>query len=227
MRRSPRYVAALRSMAVLLVLAMLTLLSSRRAAGQEAKSAELDSATVAAIAPIVQQARAANLPLELLYAKAREGQVQRAPVARIEAAVRALAARLQTANDALAPNATAQELGAAADALKAGVPRETLREMRRTGRDGSLAVPIGVLTQLVLRGVPVEKASVQVVDLLQRGAMANHFIALDERVRADVLAGKRPDESLDLRLKGIIPNLPQQVQADGAAIQATTPRRPR
>ena len=227
MRRSPRYVASSRSMA-LLGLAVLTLVSSRRAAGQEPKSAELDSATVAAIAPIVQQARTANLPLELLYAKAREGQVQRAPVARIEAAVRALAARLQAANDALAPNATAQELGAAADALKAGVPGETLREMRRTGRDGSLAVPIGVLTQLVLRGVPVEKASVQVVDLLQRGAMANHFIALDERVRADVLAGKRPDESLDLRLKGIIPNLPQQAPSNGDAIQATTtPRRPR
>jgi hypothetical protein len=227
MRRRPRYAAPLPYMAVLLVLTVLTLASSRRAGAQEAKPADLDSATMAAIAPIVQQAGAANLPLELLYAKAREGQVQRAPVARIEAAVRALAARLQAANDALAPNATAQELGAAADALKAGVPRETLREMRRAGRDGSLAVPIGVLTQLVLRGVPVEKASVQVVDLLQRGAVANHFIALDERVRADVLAGKRPDESLDLRLKGIIPNLPQQATADGAAIQATTPRRPR
>src|SRR5829696_84992 len=117
-----RHVTALRYMAALLVLAVVTL--SRRAGGQEAKPVELDSATVAAIAPIIQQARAANLPLELLYAKAREGQVQRAPVARIEAAVRALAARVQAANDALAPNATAQELGAAADALKAGVPRE-------------------------------------------------------------------------------------------------------
>ena len=87
----------------------------------------------------------------------------RVPVGRIEAAVRALAARVQTAHEALGPNATVQELAAAADALKAGVPRETLREMRRAGRDGSWAVPLGVLTQLVVRGVPVEKASVQVV----------------------------------------------------------------
>jgi hypothetical protein len=109
-------------MAVLLVLTVLTLASSRRAGAQEAKPADLDSATMAAIAPIVQQAGAANLPLELLYAKAREGQVQRAPVARIEAAVRALAARLQAANDALAPNATAQELGAASEKVNELTP---------------------------------------------------------------------------------------------------------
>ena len=90
-----------------------------------------------------------------------------------------------TANEALAPNA--DRAGAAArrpDALKEGVPRETLRRDAKAGKDGSLAVPIGVLTQLVARGVPVEKASVQIVDLFQRGAVAEHFIALDERVRA-------------------------------------------
>jgi hypothetical protein len=210
---------ASRYAAVTLALIALPAATSRRAEAQGARPADLDSATAAAIAPIVQQARSASLPVELLYAKAREGEVQRAPVARIEAAVRALAARMQTASEALAPNPTVQELAAAADALKVGVPRETLREMRRRGRDGSLAVPIGVLTQLVVRGVPVEKASVQVVDLLQRGAVPKHFIALDERVREDVLAGKRPDESLDLRLKGIIPNLPQQATAE--ALSAT------
>jgi len=212
-----------------LVLAVTALASGalRRAESQGVKPVDLDPATAAAIAPIIQQASAASLPVELLYAKAREGEVQRVPVARIEAAVRALFARVQTAHEALAPNATVQEIGAAADALKAGVPSETLREMRRAGKDGSLAVPLGVLTQLVIRGVPVERASVQVVDLLQRGAVSNHFIALDERVRADVVAGKRPDESLDLRMKGIIPNLPQQATADGAAIQATSPKRPR
>lgn len=219
MMRASRYALGL--------LVLTTFAASQRVAGQGARPAELDSATEAAIAPIVRQARATNLPVELLYAKAREGEVQRVPVARIEAAVRALADRMQTASDALAPNATAQELRAAADALKEGVPRETLRAMRRAGRDGSLAVPLGVLTQLVARGVPVEKASVQIVDLLQRGAVPKHFIALDQRVREDVLAGKRPDESLDLRLKGIIPNLPQSATADAAGLQATTPKRPR
>jgi hypothetical protein len=187
----------------------------------------LDSATDAAIAPIVAQARAARLPVNPLFAKAREGQVQHVPVPKIEAAVRTLLERLRSANEALAPDASEQELTAAADAIKNGVPVTTLTAMRKAGRDGSLAVPIGVLTQLVVRGVPVERASMQIVDLLQRGAVARNFIALEESVRQDVLAGRRPDEALDLRLKGIIPNLPQSATADGAGLQATTPKKPR
>lgn len=202
------------------------MLSGRAAIGQG--SAGLDSATVEAIAPIIEQARSAKLPTAPLYAKAREGQVQRVPTPRIEAAVRTLAERMRSANEALKPDASEQELSAAADALKNGVPPETLRAMRKAGGDGSLAVPIGVLTQLIVRGVPVEKASVQIVDLLQRGAVANNFIALDESVRQDVLAGRPPDESLDLRLKGIIPNLPQSTAADAAGLMNNaTPKRPR
>ena len=204
----------------------LTLAATRAAEAQGAGA--LDSATAAAIAPIIAQANAARLPVDQLYAKARAGQMQHAPIAKIEAAVRALADRLRMANEALDPNASPDELRAATDALKAGIPVETLREMRRVGRDGSLAVPIGVLTELVARGVPIEKASVQIVDLLQRGALPKNFIALDESVRQDVLAGRRPDESLDLRLKGIIPNLPQQATtADGLGVQSAGPRRPR
>jgi hypothetical protein len=216
--RAPRYALAL--------LGVIALTTSAAAQNPQAHP-QLDSATLRAIAPVLERARAADLPVELLYAKAREGEVQRAPVARIESAVRVLADRMQTAHEALQPNPTAQEVRAAADALKEGVPRETLREMRRAGKDASLAVPLGVLTQLVLRGVPVERASVQIVDLLQRGAKTQHFTALDDRVRADVLAGKRPDESLDLRLKGIFPNIPQQAPADGAGLQATAGNRKR
>jgi hypothetical protein len=204
--------------------AALVLVAGRPALGQA--PAGLDSATAAAIAPVVAQARAANLPVAPLYAKAREGQVQRVPVPRIEAAVRALAERMVTANEALKPSASDQELSAAADAIRAGVGTETLKAMRRVGGDGSLAVPLGVLTQLIVRGVPIEKASMQVVDLLQRGAAPKNFIALEESVRQDVLAGRRPDESLDLRMKGIIPNLPQPATAD-VGLQAATPRKPR
>ena len=204
--------------------AVAVLVAARSASAQASQG--LDSATAAAIAPIVEQARAEKLPVTPLYAKAREGQVQRVPVAKIEAAVRTLADRMRQANEALAPDASEQELNAAADAIKSGVPAQTLRAMRKAGGDGSLAVPIGVLTQLIARGVPVERASMEVVALLQKGAVARNFIALEESVRQDVLAGRRPDESLDLRLKGIIPNLPQSSAADGLT-NASAPRRPR
>jgi hypothetical protein len=205
--------------------AVAVLFASRDASGQVPQG--LDSVTAAAIAPIVEQAHADKLPVAPLYAKAREGQMQHVPVAKIEAVVRTLADRMRTANEALAPGASEQELHAAADAIKSGVGPETLRAMREAAGDGSLAVPIGVLTQLIARGVPVERASMEVVALLKKGAVAKNFIALEESVRQDVLAGRRPDESLDLRLKGIIPNLPQ-VQGDAAGLTNTaTPRRPR
>ena len=191
--------------------------------------AGLDSATLNAIAPVIERARAARLPLDLLYTRARLGQVQRLPTAKIELAVRHYAERLDSAQAALAPNPTVPELKAGVDALQTGVGSETLRLMRQAARETSLAVPLGVLTSLVARGVSVEKASVQIVDFLQRGASSEHFIALGERVQADVLAGRRPDESLDLRLKGIFPNLPQSINAaDAAGLQNTgTNKRPR
>ena len=66
----------------------------------------LVSASWAEWEPIVEQARAAKLPTAPLYAKAREGQVQRVPVSRIEAAVRMLADRMRAAHEALAPDAS-------------------------------------------------------------------------------------------------------------------------
>lgn len=198
-----------------------------RAQGPVAR-ATLDPAVDSVIAPIVAQAVAVGLPADLLYAKAREGQVRRVPVSRIEATVRTLAQRLRVAHDALAPNPTSQELRAATDALAHNVPEEVLRDMRKAGGDGSLAVPLGVLTSLIARGATVEQATVRVVELLQRGAVPKNFIALEERVREDVLAGRRPDESLDLRMKGIIPNLPQSATSAATAdgLQSTGgPRR--
>ena len=205
-------------------LAVSVCIAARAASGQVPQG--LDSATAAAIAQIVEQARNEKLPIAPLYAKAREGEVQHVPVSKIAAVVRTLADRMRTANEALAPGASEQELHAAADAIKSGVGPETLRAMREAGGDGSLAVPIGVLTQLIARGVPVERASMEVVTLLRKGAVAKNFIALEETVRQDVLAGRRPDESLDLRLKGIIPNLPQSA-TDAAGLNASSPRRPR
>jgi hypothetical protein len=184
----------------------------------------LDPAIDSVIAPIVARTIAAGLPADLLYAKAREGQVRRVPVDRIEATVRTLAQRIEVANAALAPNPSAQELRAATDALAHNVPVGTLREMRRAAENNSLAVPLGVLTALIARGVPIDQATVRVVDLLQRGAIPRNFIALEERVTEDVLAGRPPGESFDLRLKGILPNLPQSAAAEATldGFQSTT-----
>lgn len=208
--------------------AALTWAVSAEVGAQVARPTPLDSATAAAIAPILEQAHARRLPVDLLIAKAREGEVKRMPVGRIEVAVRDLAERMSAVSTALAPGATEQELRAGVDAVRAGVGVETLQEMRRVAPNGSLAVPLGVLTQLVVRGVPVEQASVRIIGMLQGGALPKHFIALDERVRVDVANGRRPDESLDLRMKGILPTLPIPTAATTDALtgSGTKPRRP-
>ncbi len=205
------------------LLAALASLPAALAAQAQPARASLDPAVDSAIAPIVARTVAAGLPADLLYAKAREGQVRRVSVDRIEATVRTLAQRIAVASAALEPNPSAQELRAATDALAHNVPEATLRDMRRAAANNSLAVPLGVLTALIARGISVDQATVKVVDLLQRGAFPKIFIALEERVTEDVLAGRRPDESLDLRLKGIIPNLPQSAvgEATADALQST------
>jgi hypothetical protein len=220
----PRYDYAKRSVQWAMVLAVLGAVGAPRVAAQGVKA--LDSTTAAAIAPIVARVQAAGLPVDLLYAKVREGQIRQVPPAKIAAAVKLVADRLVTAREALAPTASDEELRAGVDAIQYGVPAETLRAMRKAGRDGSLAVPLGVLTALVTRGVPVEKASMKVIELLQAGALPNNFIALEENVRQDVAAGRRPDESLDLRLKGILPNLPLTGTVEATGL-SSTPKRPR
>ena len=204
-------------------LLMLALAPAVLAAQAQPARASLDPAIDSVIAPIVARTVAAGLPADLLYAKAREGQVRRVPVERIEATVRTLAQRIEVASAALAPNPSAQELRAATDALAHNVPAGTLRSMRKAAENNSLAVPLGVLTALIARGVSVEQATVKVVDLLQRGAVPRNFIVLEERVTEDVLAGRPPGESLDLRMKGIIPNLPQSAVGEAAAdLQSTS-----
>ena len=204
-------------------LLMLALAPALLAAQAQPARPSLDPAIDSVIAPIVARTVAAGLPADLLYAKAREGQVRRVPVDRIEATVRTLAQRIEVASAALAPNPSAQELRAGTDALAHNVPAGTLREMRKAAENNSLAVPLGVLTALIARGVSVEQATVKVVDLLQRGAVPRNFIALEARVTEDVLAGRPPGESLDLRMKGIIPNLPQSAVGEAAAdLQSTS-----
>ena len=165
---------------------MLAFAQPALARAQAAPSVALDSATTAAIAPIVAEARAKQLPVDLLYVKAREGQVMRAPLT----PSRPPCARWRT--DCTWPTMHSRRIRAIRSCVQPWMPSRRACRARRCGpcgrpaRDESLAVPLGVLTQLVVSGVPVEKASMRIVDLLQRGAAPKNFIALNESVRQDV-----------------------------------------
>ncbi|GJG87272.1 hypothetical protein tb265_24530 [Gemmatimonadetes bacterium T265] len=155
----------------------------------------------AAIAAHFADAARAGLPVEPLVAKALEGVELGAAPDRIDAAVRALLARLATARVALAPVVGDAELVAGADALAAGVPAEALRRVRALSPGRSAAVALGVLAQLVARGVPPARAADAVTTLLRRGARAAQLVALDDAVRLDVAAGVPAAAALDSRAR--------------------------
>lgn len=179
--------------------------------------ARLDTATRAVVLRTIDTARELGLPVEPLVDKALEGATKRAAAPRIETAVAALLHRMQESRDALAPNAAPRDIVAGADALAYGATREALVAMRAIRPNGSLAVPLAVLTQLVASGVPVARATRVVADLLKRGARDEQLIALQNDVRSYVAAGATPEAALDVRTRGLNAVLPPGGAAGAAA----------
>jgi hypothetical protein len=161
-----------------------------------------------AVAEVLADADRRGLPLEPLIAKALEGVEKEAPPARIEAAVRGMATRLATSRDALKPAVTDREVTAGADALAMGVPAEVLRGFRELSRRRSTAVALGVLAQLVSRGVPVTDATKAVGKLMQRRASDAQLLALGQEVQRDLSDGIGAVTALELRTRALVAALP-------------------
>ncbi len=191
------------------MLAALVAVAPASALAQDARlAAALDGETATAVQRVVADAQSRGLPTDPLIVKALEGAVKGAPGPRIVTAVRDLVERLRAANDALAPNATDAEVAAGAAALAANVPAKVLRDVREAQPERSVAVALGVLTQLVSKKVPVDQASRHVISLMKRDADQQSLIALSTNVQADIAAGMDPDAALDLRSKGVQSTLP-------------------
>ena len=210
-----------RALAVLLALTAPTALP-----GQDARTnrlaGKLDSETQAAVLRTLDSAATRGLPTEPIVDKALEGATKKAAGTRIQAAVSTLLVRLEAARDALAPNPGPHDIAAGADALAYGATRDALRAMRAIRPNESIAVPLGVLTQLVASGVPVARATRVVSDLMRRGARDEQLIALNEDVRSYVAAGASPEVALDVRTRGLNAVLPPMGGAAAVAGDGTT-----
>jgi hypothetical protein len=178
-----------------------------------------DNATRNVVMEQLTLAKESGLPagaMEPLIAKAMEGVAKKATSRSIRSAMDALQKRLRKANDLLAPSPTADELSAGADALYVGVPEKTLRQMRQAAPRRSIAVELGVLTELVARNVPAAKASKMILDLMARGATGAQLTAMNTAVQSDVAAGLTPEAALDRHGRGIISLLPPPAAFTGA-----------
>lgn len=223
MRRAYSLLRAAYRAAGFIVLAAASV-APRQAFAQEATLAsKLDSATESAVSRTIEMARTRGLPVDPLIDKALEGFTKRAPSARIAAAVEALLKRLELSRDALTPTFGPREIVAGADALAYGATREALASVRAARRQGSVAVPLAVLTQLVASGIPVARATTLVSELMRRGARDEQLIALSDVVRLDIAAGASPEAALDVRTRGLNAVLPLSPAAGAAAADYAGP----
>lgn len=162
----------------------------------------LDSATLVALTPILDSARAADLPLEPLVQRALEGAIKHAGSVRIVAAVRLLAAELGQARTALGPASTSAELVAGASALRAGARAADLAQFRLK-RGSGLTVPLAAVTDLVTSGVPPDSAVAAVLALVAL-ARDDQIVDFRRAVERDIALGAPPAAAAAVRVNAAV-----------------------
>ena len=174
--------------------------AARIAAAQDVASMVADKDAGAELAKIVTSAEQKGLPIDPIIARVRYAVMMRAPAPRIVAAAHGVAARLEDARNALAPQPTAKDIIAGEDALGSGVSKKSLQEIRKISANKPVAVPLGVLAQLVASEVPEKTATKYVTDLIKHGATAEQLATLGNDVNADVKLGSAATNALELRM---------------------------
>jgi hypothetical protein len=165
-------------------------------------------AVATAVVPVLDSARAAGLPTDLLEAKVLEGVTKGADAGRIVAAVRRLSVDLGEARRALGEAASARELAAGAGALRAGLTPADLERIRhaRGGRD--VAVALEVATDLIARSVPIDTASRVVLRAVGAGVSDGDLEQLRLAVERDVANGVPAPVAASLRSRILVPRGP-------------------
>ena len=208
-----RWSARLAVATVLVALAMLP----RLGRAQEARLLAIrDDATRDFVRQFVEAARLRGTPTEPLVARAHEGIAIKADRKRIEQAMAALEKRMRKAKDLLGARGTVDEIAAAADALANDVPGRTISDMKKLAPSRSITVELGVLTELVAKGVAPKRAAQMVQDLMARGATGAQLTELNAAVQLDVALGIKPVEALQLRGRGVMSLLPPPASVNSA-----------
>jgi len=183
------------------------------------------------VSRIIQAVAAEGLPAGLILSKARFALAVRTPGPKIVETAKAMAARLVVARTAIAPHAQESDLAGAEAALSYDVSPQILQRISKASPKDPIAVPLGVLAQLVADGVPAKHAAEIVTQLLHRGATTTQLAALGNEVDADVkMGGYRAIDALNARYNGLSPHLPP---LSGAAVttdlftgSSTGPKKP-
>lgn len=210
-----------------IVAAAVALVPALAARAQDARLVAItDGDARTAVGALISTAERQGIPRDPLVTKALEGVEKGASGARIEAAVRALTARLITARKALGVAVSSGELLAGADALAAGAQPDELAAIQQDARNRSTSTALGVLAQLAARGVPHKHAAAAVRGLVVRRATPAQFLALQSAVENDLAAGISPLKALDMRYTSLIAALPPPGPPTGSATTTLSPGKP-
>lgn len=194
MRPSLRHIA--------FVLALVAIIARIGAAQDPRLERRLDTATLAALKPVIDSARATGLPVEPLVQRALEGAAKRAGPVQIVAAVSLLATELRDARAALGHTSTPAELVAAASALRAGVRSTDLTLFRRRRGEG-LTVSLAAVTDLVTSGVPPDSAAAAVL-ALAASARDDQIVDFRRAVERDIALGAPPAAAAAVRVNAAL-----------------------
>ena len=176
---------------------------------------KLDAPSKAAIAAMVDTARAQGLPVEPLMEKVYEGLGKGVDGPRIAAAVRSLAFDMASAQRALGAVASADEIKAAASAMHAGVPAVELGKLKKqSGLRRSLTLPFIVLADIVSRGVPVSTAANAIRSLVGAGAKDKDINQFQRNVKEDIQQGAPPAAAAETRAKSTGNGKPEKPEQD-------------
>lgn len=172
---------------------------------QDARLSErLDKPTLIAVSAIVDSARVAKLPTAPLVDKALEGAAKGSDGQKIVVAVRQLSMQMGSAKRVLGSSATADEIKAAATALAAGVSERDLARLRSASGKRPITMPLAVLTDLIVRDVPVGTATGLVVQLARSGVKDQELALFQRNVRADIDRGADPTAAATTRARGLV-----------------------
>lgn len=173
-----------------IAIAIAIVLASSLGAQDVPADVRLDRPTRDSLQAMLASAKEAGLPSLPLIRKIREGEARGADGARIVVVVRGYLRALDEGREALGTATSAEELDAAAAALRAGATVASLRAIRAQRASGRATVALVVLTDLLSRGITVERAAIAVGETLR----ADRYDATILAMRAEVA---RSSPSLD------------------------------
>lgn len=194
------------SRVALLAIAVLAVAAPRSDAQVSKLDGRVDARTRAEIVGIIDSAMAAGLPAELsngMVSRALMYASKGASREKIVGELRSYARRLDVARRALGA-ATVDEIQAAEGALLQGVRATTLATLRQARPRESVSVALVVLSDLIVRRVPVDTASALILAVAGTAAGDETYYGLRSAVAQDIEAGALPVVAASTRTRGVL-----------------------